>query len=214
MLSLIRLTCQIAQCRRRGSGSRRTTSRLMQSGACPRTALVFLSLQSKKLSRVCDSEQWDLSARYLKYAVKFRTAGDRNVFSVNIRKRQDHRLRFWLGPDFEITSIEMGDEVCQALRHAGSTSRWWWLPLATAPIERCKPLVAFGARERSRMIPQCSDAEPLLLIRALTFGPTLLCSTPSTRPTLPRSQNRLRKPATPSCPNPADDRPTPIPPTH
>ncbi len=73
--------------------------------------------------------------------MKFQTGGGRNVFMIAIRRREDHRLRFCLGPDFDLTSCQLPDAVKSALKHAPG-SRWWGVPLQTAPITDYGPLLA------------------------------------------------------------------------
>jgi hypothetical protein len=76
----------------------------------------------------------------LKNAVKFQTGGGRNVFMVAIRKRDDHRIRFCLGPDFDTSSVRLSDATKAAMKH-NPGSRWWGVPLQTEPISEYRPLL-------------------------------------------------------------------------
>jgi hypothetical protein len=93
------------------------------------------------LAKICEDESWELAPRRLRNAVKFQTGGGRNVFMIAIRRRDDHRLRFCLGQDFDLTSCQLPDAVKSALKHAPG-SRWWGVPLQTAPITDYGPLLA------------------------------------------------------------------------
>lgn len=94
----------------------------------------------ENIRAICDDQGWPLLPRNLKGAVKFQTAGGRNVFSIAVRRRQDHYIRFCLGPQFDSKSVEIEDKVRKALQHKPS-SRWWSLPLGTGPIEHYRPLL-------------------------------------------------------------------------
>jgi hypothetical protein len=93
------------------------------------------------LAKICTDESWELAPRTLRNAVKFQTGGGRNVFLIAIRKRDDHRMRFCLGQDFDLTSCQISDAVKSAMKHAPG-SRWWGVPLQTAPITDYRPLLA------------------------------------------------------------------------
>jgi hypothetical protein len=59
---------------------------------------------------------------------------------VAIRKRDDHRIRFCLGPDFDMSSVRISDSAKAAIKH-NPGSRWWGVPLQTAPIADYRPLL-------------------------------------------------------------------------
>lgn len=92
------------------------------------------------LSSLSLNEAWELSPRWMKNAIKFQTGGGRNVFMVAIRKRQDHRIRFCLGPGFDLNTLQLPDGIRDGLRNKPA-SRWWSLPLQTAPINEYLPLL-------------------------------------------------------------------------
>jgi hypothetical protein len=93
-----------------------------------------------ELASICEEEGWELAPRKLKNAVKFQTGGGRNVFMVAIRKRDDHRIRFCLGPDFDTSSVRLSDATKAAMKH-NPGSRWWGVPLQTEPISEYRPLL-------------------------------------------------------------------------
>ncbi len=94
-----------------------------------------------ELANICADEGWELAPRNLKNAVKFQTGGGRNVFMIAIRKRDDHRIRFCLGPDFDSSSVQVLDTIKTAMKHNPS-SRWWGLPLRTASVNEYRPLLS------------------------------------------------------------------------
>jgi hypothetical protein len=95
----------------------------------------------ENLAKVCEEEAWELTPRQLRKAVKFQTGGGRNVFQIEIRKKDDHRMRFCLGPDFDLATCSVGDDVKKAIKH-NPGSRWWGIPLQVAPISDYRPLLA------------------------------------------------------------------------
>lgn len=94
-----------------------------------------------ELTNICIDEGWELAPRNLKNAVKFQTGGGRNVFMIAIRKRDDHRIRFCLGPDFDPSSVQIRETIKTTIKH-NPTSRWWGLPLRTASINDYRPLLS------------------------------------------------------------------------
>lgn len=103
--------------------------------------LELVQAATTELINICDQEAWELSPRHLKNAVKFQTGGGRNVFSISIRRRQDHQLRFCLGRDFDPGKVELDDKIRGLLRHSKPTSRWWSLPLTSADLDAYRPLL-------------------------------------------------------------------------
>jgi hypothetical protein len=89
------------------------------------------------LAKVCEDEAWELTPRQLKKAVKFQTGGGRNVFQIEIRKKDDHRMRFCLGPDFDLAASPVAEDVKKSIRHKPG-SRWWGIPLQVAQEGRGK----------------------------------------------------------------------------
>jgi hypothetical protein len=102
--------------------------------------LDLLDVAVGDIAKVCEEEAWELAPRKLKNAVKFQTGGGRNVFMVGIRKRDDHRMRFCLGTDFDTSTVQLSDTIKTALKH-NPGSRWWGLPLRTEPIIEYRPLL-------------------------------------------------------------------------
>lgn len=103
--------------------------------------LDLLDMAVGDLAKICEEEAWELAPRKLKNAVKFQTGGGRNVFMVGIRKRDDHRMRFCLGADIDLSSLQLPDAITTAVKHKDG-SRWWSLPLQTAPILDYRTLLA------------------------------------------------------------------------
>jgi hypothetical protein len=93
------------------------------------------------LEKICEDESWELAPRRLKNAVKFQTGGGRNVFAIAIRRRNDHSMRLTLGKDFDPTSCQLSDTLKSALKQKPGT-RFWGVPLQTAPIADYRPLLA------------------------------------------------------------------------
>jgi hypothetical protein len=103
--------------------------------------LELLNAAVVDLEKICEDETWELAPRRLKNAVKFQTGGGRNVFMIAVRKRNEHRMRFCLGPDFDLTSCPLHETVKTAIKH-NAGSRWWGIPLQTATIADYRPLLA------------------------------------------------------------------------
>jgi hypothetical protein len=93
------------------------------------------------LAKVCEEEAWELTPRKLKKAVKFQTGGGRNVFQIEIRKKDDHRMRFCLGPDFDLAASLVADGVKKSIKHKPG-GRWWGIPLQASSINDYRPLLA------------------------------------------------------------------------
>jgi hypothetical protein len=92
------------------------------------------------LADICNEEAWELAPRKLRNAVRFQTGGGRNVFAIAIRKRDDHQIRFCLGPNFEIDALTLPDPVRNAIKHKPN-SRWWAVPLQTVSINEYRDLL-------------------------------------------------------------------------
>lgn len=107
----------------------------------PQDRLDQLDTAVADLAKICEEETWELAPRKLRNAVKFQTGGGRNVFMIAIRKRDDHRVRFCLGPDFDPATCQLPDAVKNAIKHKPG-SRWWGIPLQTASIADYRPLLA------------------------------------------------------------------------
>ena len=105
----------------------------------PEDRLDRLDTAVEDLEKLCEEESWGLAPRRLKNAVKFQTGGGRNVFAIEIRRRNDHRMRFILGKDFDPTSCQLTETVKSALKQRPGT-RFWSVPLQTAPIPDYRPL--------------------------------------------------------------------------
>jgi Endonuclease NucS len=107
----------------------------------PEDRLDLLDTAVEELEKLCEEESWGLSPRRLKNAVKFQTGGGRNVFAIEIRRRNDHRMRFTLGKVFDPTSCQLTETVKSGLKQRPGT-RFWGVPLQTAPIPDYRPLLA------------------------------------------------------------------------
>ncbi len=68
-------------------------------------------------------------------------AGGRNAFAVGLRKRDDHLLRFRLGPDFNLNESSLPESIRQAMQHKPG-AKWWSVPITTAPLAAYEPLLA------------------------------------------------------------------------
>lgn len=92
------------------------------------------------LAAICDDNAWNLSARFVKWSVRFQTPGGRNAFRIDVRKTQNHHLAFCLGDDFDLASINLGDSVQKRIRHKKG-SRWWKTDLVIEDIKVITPLL-------------------------------------------------------------------------
>lgn len=102
--------------------------------------LDLLEAAVERLTEICREEGWELAPRMLRRAVKFQTGGGRNVFTIVIRKRDDHLLRINLGRDFNMESVDMAESIKKAIRHK-SGERGWSVPLQTEPLDKYRPLL-------------------------------------------------------------------------
>jgi len=91
-------------------------------------------------SNTCIEQGWGLAPRMREKAIKFQTGGGRLVLVIKLRQRKDHYVRFCLGTEFAPGSVEIAEEVRVSLQHKPE-SRWWELPLQTAPPEAYLPLL-------------------------------------------------------------------------
>jgi len=101
-----------------------------------------LAKASDELSLICERDDFLLSPRYFKHAIKFQTSSGRNAFFISIRKQKDHYLKIVLGRDFDIKSAKVSADIKTALKKSAPTSRVWQIPLSQFPIESLTPLLA------------------------------------------------------------------------
>lgn len=93
------------------------------------------------LNSICQNEGWALSVRWVKWSVRFQTPGGRNAFYINVRKTQNHYLKFCLGPEFDLSSIKLEQTIKDNIKHKKKTSRWWTLMLNVDEISEYVPLL-------------------------------------------------------------------------
>ncbi|MEX0618630.1 MAG: hypothetical protein WD180_06700, partial [Pseudohongiellaceae bacterium] len=111
-----------------------------ENGGMKKEKLELLENAIAEFSGICLGQGWELSPRMFKNAVKFQTGGGRNVFSIVLRKRDDHRLRLCLGKDFDLESTKLSQDVKSQIRHKAD-GRYWSVPLGALPIAEYTPLL-------------------------------------------------------------------------
>jgi hypothetical protein len=98
----------------------------------------------QKIETIIDEQGWELKVRYVKWAVRFQTAGGKNAFYIGIRKTQNHLIRIPLGTSFDLNSIKLHPEIKKKIKHKNPTSRWWSLSLEVSEINEYIPLFMVG----------------------------------------------------------------------
>lgn len=98
-----------------------------------------LKTSIEALSAICDDNGWNLSARYVKWSIRFQTPGGRNAFCIHVRKTQNHHLTICLGNDFDLSAMSLADSVRKRIHHKKG-SRWWNTDLAVEDLNAFTPL--------------------------------------------------------------------------
>ena len=114
-----------------------------------RDKLDLLGKAREGLAAICEQESFKLNSRNFKHAIKFQTAGGRNVFLIAIRKQKDHYLKLMLGEKYNYNDAQVSASVKAALKQHPRNRRSWSLPLSAFPLAELLPLLRDAYQEVS-----------------------------------------------------------------